>query len=50
MEKQKKVAVNIREVPEDLKQQFKALCVINNITMQKGFILIMERAVRTGKL
>ncbi len=48
MENEKLISVNVRQVPEDLKIKFKALCILNNLSMQEGFVKVMEQAVKRG--
>jgi hypothetical protein len=42
--------MNIRKVPEDLKNQFRAICIRNGQTMRSVIVEYMRRIVERGEL
>ena len=38
--------MNMRKIPEDIKNNFKAVCAENGITMESGIIRLMQEAIK----
>ena len=42
--------LNIRDIPEDVRNKFKALCAVEGDTMTKVLIEFMKSCIEAGKL
>ena len=45
VDKNRKVAVNVRDIPADLRNRFKSYCAKNEMSMSREIIAFMERTV-----
>jgi antitoxin component of RelBE/YafQ-DinJ toxin-antitoxin module len=42
--------INLKDIPDKLRNEFKAVCALEGIAMKEAIIKFMEKAVKEGKL